>query len=147
MRSLLAVALLLSALFLTMGTPAAQTSLAPDLFSGLEYRHVGPVGNRISAVVGVPGDRNFTTRVRLQGASSRPRMEAPAGRQSSMSSPPSPSGRLPLPLPIRTWCGWAPVKLISAAMSRSAMESTVPPMEDAPGSIWAWKKRAGLHVS
>ena len=57
-RSLLAMTMFLSALCLTMGTPAAQTSLPPDLFSGLEYRHVGPVGNRISAVVGVSGDRN-----------------------------------------------------------------------------------------
>ena len=25
----------------------------------MEYRHIGPVGNRVSAVVGVPGDRNI----------------------------------------------------------------------------------------
>ena len=30
--------------------------LPEGLFSGLEYRHVGPVGNRVSAVSGVPGD-------------------------------------------------------------------------------------------
>ena len=29
-----------------------------DLFSGLRYRHIGPVGNRVSAVTGVPGDAN-----------------------------------------------------------------------------------------
>ena len=57
-RSLIAIPLFLSALFLTRGTPAAQTSLAPGLFSGLEFRHVGPVGNRISAVTGVQGDPN-----------------------------------------------------------------------------------------
>nr|NIM51365.1 hypothetical protein [Gemmatimonadales bacterium] len=28
----------------------------PALYSQLHYRHIGPVGNRVSAVVGVPGD-------------------------------------------------------------------------------------------
>src|SRR5210317_443831 len=28
----------------------------PDIFSQLKYRHIGPPGNRTSAVVGVPGD-------------------------------------------------------------------------------------------
>jgi photosystem II stability/assembly factor-like uncharacterized protein len=27
-----------------------------DLFNKLKYRHIGPVGNRVSAVVGIPGD-------------------------------------------------------------------------------------------
>jgi photosystem II stability/assembly factor-like uncharacterized protein len=30
-----------------------------DLFGQLKYRHIGPVGNRVSAVVGVPGDPNM----------------------------------------------------------------------------------------
>ncbi len=29
-----------------------------DLLEDLQYRHIGPVGNRVSAVVGVPGDPN-----------------------------------------------------------------------------------------
>jgi photosystem II stability/assembly factor-like uncharacterized protein len=29
-----------------------------DLFKQLKYRHIGPIGNRVSAVVGVPGDIN-----------------------------------------------------------------------------------------
>src|SRR5512139_3290465 len=28
----------------------------PDLFKQLKYRYIGPVGNRVSAVVGVPGN-------------------------------------------------------------------------------------------
>jgi photosystem II stability/assembly factor-like uncharacterized protein len=31
----------------------------PDVFSQLPYRHIGPVGNRVSAVTGVPGDPNI----------------------------------------------------------------------------------------
>ncbi len=30
-----------------------------NTFAQLEYRHIGPVGNRVSAVVGVPGDPNI----------------------------------------------------------------------------------------
>jgi photosystem II stability/assembly factor-like uncharacterized protein len=35
---------------------AAQTSLADSLLSQLKYRYIGPEGNRVSAVSGVPGD-------------------------------------------------------------------------------------------
>jgi photosystem II stability/assembly factor-like uncharacterized protein len=34
------------------------SGLGEDFFGSLEYRHIGPVGNRVSAVVGVPGDAN-----------------------------------------------------------------------------------------
>ena len=39
----------------------AQTldSLDPAIFDAMEYRHIGPVGNRVSAVGGVPGDPNI----------------------------------------------------------------------------------------
>ena len=41
-------------------TPAASQISAPasELFADLPYRHIGPVGNRVSAVTGVPGDAN-----------------------------------------------------------------------------------------
>ncbi len=35
---------------------AAGSRVAPDLYSRLPWRHIGPEGNRISAVAGVPGD-------------------------------------------------------------------------------------------
>ncbi len=42
-------------------TATAQTSdgLGPSLWNQLLYRHIGPVGNRVSAVTGVPGDPNI----------------------------------------------------------------------------------------
>ena len=42
------------------GTGSSQlvTAPAPDVFADLSYRHIGPVGNRVSAVTGVPGDAN-----------------------------------------------------------------------------------------
>jgi len=38
---------------LAQGAPAAP---APDLYGALHWRHIGPEGNRFSAVAGVPGD-------------------------------------------------------------------------------------------
>jgi len=35
---------------------AGAQQITPDLYSGLRFRHIGPPGNRTSAVVGVPGD-------------------------------------------------------------------------------------------
>ncbi|MCH7562679.1 MAG: sialidase [Gemmatimonadetes bacterium] len=36
----------------------SASALGTDLFSALTYRHIGPVGNRVSAVTGVAGDPN-----------------------------------------------------------------------------------------
>ncbi|MCH8939326.1 MAG: sialidase, partial [Gemmatimonadetes bacterium] len=47
---------------LICGSAAAGQQLQdvdPDVFSRLTYRHIGPVGNRVSAVAGVPGDPNI----------------------------------------------------------------------------------------
>ncbi|NNK63173.1 MAG: sialidase, partial [Gemmatimonadetes bacterium] len=38
--------------------PMPSSSLAAGATDALRYRHVGPVGNRVSAVAGVPGDAN-----------------------------------------------------------------------------------------
>jgi photosystem II stability/assembly factor-like uncharacterized protein len=38
-----------------IGAAAAQ-QVTPDLYTSLQFRHIGPPGNRTSAVVGVPGD-------------------------------------------------------------------------------------------
>lgn len=57
-RSCIAAALLLSA---SSPAPVAaqHASQLPDgLFDRLEYRYIGPVGNRVSAVAGVPGAPN-----------------------------------------------------------------------------------------
>ena len=43
------------------GTPAPVFSqeIKPDLYKNLKYRHIGPIGNRVIAVAGVPGDPNI----------------------------------------------------------------------------------------
>ena len=47
------------ALGLAPGLPAAAPAQpAPDQLGGLDFRHIGPVGNRTLAVAGVPGDRD-----------------------------------------------------------------------------------------
>ena len=40
------------------GSVAAQTAISEDLFDNLEYRHIGPQGNRVIAVIGEPGNPN-----------------------------------------------------------------------------------------
>tara|TARA_B100001146_G_scaffold49809_1_gene43280 strand:+ start:5832 stop:9026 length:3195 start_codon:yes stop_codon:yes gene_type:complete len=47
--------LLLAFLFFTSGLLTAQT-IAPDAYEALQYRHIGPVGNRIASVAGISGD-------------------------------------------------------------------------------------------
>ncbi len=48
----------LAASFILSATPltSATDKLNPELFSQLEYRYIGPVGNRVSAVAGIPGN-------------------------------------------------------------------------------------------
>ena len=47
--------LLLAFLFFTSGLLTAQT-IAPETYEALQYRHIGPVGNRIASVAGIPND-------------------------------------------------------------------------------------------
>jgi photosystem II stability/assembly factor-like uncharacterized protein len=41
------------------GRAQSLSAVDPEIFGQLEYRHIGPVGNRVSAVAGVPGDPNI----------------------------------------------------------------------------------------
>jgi hypothetical protein len=56
LRRLSLIILLVAALAIVV--PAAAQEFEPSTFNGLRYRHVGPIGNRVSAVVGIPGDPN-----------------------------------------------------------------------------------------
>ena len=49
---------LVAALVSVFSSPAALSAqeITPELYSSLRYRHIGPGGNRASAVVGIPGD-------------------------------------------------------------------------------------------
>lgn len=54
----LAVSAWMALTTLTGIAEAPADGLPEDLFSQLEYRHIGPMGNRVIAVTGVPGDPN-----------------------------------------------------------------------------------------
>lgn len=41
---------------LTLGEAQEPPRVSPDVYRELRWRFVGPEGNRVSAVVGVPGD-------------------------------------------------------------------------------------------
>ena len=51
----LAVALALTPVLAAI--PLAAQTLATDQLQGVRFRHIGPVGNRVASVAGVPGDR------------------------------------------------------------------------------------------
>jgi len=44
---------------ITFGTEAYSQEIDPGIYGQFKFRHVGPIGNRVSAVVGVPGDANI----------------------------------------------------------------------------------------
>jgi photosystem II stability/assembly factor-like uncharacterized protein len=56
-RSRLLVACFAAAVALT-GPAHGQSTVSEDLFDDLRYRHIGPGGNRVIAVIGEPGDPN-----------------------------------------------------------------------------------------
>ncbi len=51
-------ALLALAVSAVPGVAALPQQLSEDDLAGLRFRHIGPVGNRLASVVGVPGNRN-----------------------------------------------------------------------------------------
>lgn len=50
------ISCLLFGLALAVAAVTAAQDVEPEHYRSLEYRHIGPVGNRIAAVAGVPGD-------------------------------------------------------------------------------------------
>jgi len=57
MRTLLVVRVPLIALsVLALAVPSAAQTVAPEHYTQLRARHIGPIGNRVSAVVGLAGD-------------------------------------------------------------------------------------------
>ena len=57
MTALVAALLVVGSLFPSTPALLAQ-EVAHEQLSGLRFRHIGPVGNRLASVVGVPGDRD-----------------------------------------------------------------------------------------
>jgi len=50
------VPVLVSSLVLLSAAAVSAQQISPGVYGGLRWRHIGPPGNRTSAVVGVPGD-------------------------------------------------------------------------------------------
>src|SRR5690349_22182008 len=40
-------------------TPAQQSQISPDVYNEMKFRYIGPVGNRATAVAGIPGNPNI----------------------------------------------------------------------------------------
>ena len=56
LRHLLVTSLATSFICLVAPFAGATDKRNHELFSQLEFRYIGPVGNRVSAVAGIPGD-------------------------------------------------------------------------------------------
>ncbi len=127
-------------------TIVAQGSrIAPDLYSRLPWRHIGPEGNRISAVAGVAGQPLVYyagLRVRRDPQDHRRRRDVGSGSSTNNRCIRSATSRWRRQT--RASCGRAPAKRASAVTSRSAKASTSPPTPDARGRAWAWRRPAGI---
>ena len=135
------VMLVIVAAYLTPGSAQQAPRVNPDLYSQLRWRFIGPEGNRISAVAGVPGDplrvlRRQRVRRHLQDHRRRRALGADLRRSAGRSR----SARSPSRRPIRTSSGPAPAKRGSAATSRSATASTSRPTPARRGRGWASRR-------
>ncbi len=57
-QSLMRATLALLLFFASSGALSNSQELSPEVYEQFKFRHIGPIGNRVSAVVGVPGDQN-----------------------------------------------------------------------------------------
>ena len=46
----------ISLLLIIFLVPALSQDISPDQYDQLKYRHIGPVGNRVVSVAGIPGN-------------------------------------------------------------------------------------------
>ena len=132
-----------AALALTQGTAAP----GEDVYGALRWRHIGPEGNRVSAVAGIPGD----PLVYYAGSASGGIFKTGDGglnwapvfdRHPVIRSATSRSRRL-----TQRSSGPEPAKRVSAATSRLAKASSNRPMPAAPGRGWASSAPAGSGAS
>lgn len=57
-QSLLRTTVVLFLICAGSGALSYSQELSPEVYEQFKFRHIGPIGNRVSAVVGVPGDPN-----------------------------------------------------------------------------------------
>ncbi len=57
-RFLLTISLLILFIFTGFVALGYSQEISPEIYKEFKHRHIGPIGNRTIAVVGVPGDPN-----------------------------------------------------------------------------------------
>ena len=91
------------ALLLCSAAAAQQTAdLTARLLDPFAFRHIGPIGNRVSAVAGVPETKARPTPAPPPAGFGEPTTAAPHGRRSSTARKPLRSARSRSPPPTRT---------------------------------------------
>ena len=123
------------------------SQLAGDFFSDLQYRHIGPVGNRVSAVVGVPGDAN----IYYFGAASGGVFKTVDGGvhwEPVFDDQPAQSiGALAID-PANSNVVWAGTGEAHIRSNVSIGNGVIrPPTEAEAGPIWGWRKQGGSAAS
>ncbi|MFV1988038.1 MAG: sialidase [Gemmatimonadota bacterium] len=51
------IVLVCIAVAVAVAAPVAAQQISPDRYEQLRFRHIGPLGNRVASIAGVPGDR------------------------------------------------------------------------------------------
>ena len=127
-----------------IGGAAAAEQLAPEQYESLRYRHIGPVGNRVSSVAGVPGDRM----IYFVGAASGGIWKTTDGginwEPVFDDQPVHSIGSLAVAPSDRTSFGRAPAKHSSVRTCPSETESGGPPTRAPIGSTWDSRVRGAL---
>ena len=113
---------------------AQSPSLTPDVYKQLKFRYIGPAGNRVIAVAGVPGDPNIYYAGAASGGICKiDRRRCALGSGLRRAAGRRRSARSRSRRRTRTSSGSAPARRSSAATSRSATASTSRPTR---GKTW-----------
>jgi hypothetical protein len=107
--------ILLALLLAICFSAQAQDAAKKDVLGALRYRHIGPIGNRLTSVVGIPGQPNIYY---VGAAFGRPPTEAFTGIPFSIRNQSHRLARSRSHRQIQTSSGQAPVNHGYAAISR-----------------------------
>ena len=133
-RRLGVFAVVLTVLLFLNGLPQAYgQDINPEIFNQLRYRHIGPPGNRTSAVCGEPGN----PLVYYIGAASGGIFKSTDGGTTWL----PPSDPLQLPHPTTMWYGPEQENPLSGAIFPLETASTNRRMQERHGHIWGSMKQ------
>jgi hypothetical protein len=115
------------------------------IFKALQYRYIGPQGNRVDTIAGVPGDPNTIYAGAASGGIFKSVDGGVNSHRFSMASQWLPSVRWQWLRRITTPFGMVLVKHFSAVMSRLALAFISRSTAEKRGCTWVWIKLLVFH--